>query len=129
MAFCKMTKTVGKETWSCGEWDSKSAAMKTVLDMIKALHTEIVIKKGQGQHAGHMEALRWWMDGWFIAQVCIFTTLTKLVVIERNKNAKLRLRSGCQRKLKTLKRSKQVMERDCLSKSLHTKNKVTSSAS
>ena len=24
------------------------------------------------------------MDGWFIAQVCVLTTLTKLVVIERN---------------------------------------------
>ena len=48
-----MAKTVGEEIWSCGECENKSAAMKTVLDKIETLHTEIiVIKKGQeGQHA------------------------------------------------------------------------------
>ena len=94
-----MARTVGKEIWSCGKWESKSAAIKTVLDTIETLPTEIVIKKGQGQHAEqeYFEAFRWWMDGWFIAQVCVFTTLTKLVVIERNKSAKLHLRSGCQK--------------------------------
>ena len=39
--------------WCCGECEEKTVAMKSVLDKIETLHTEIVdIKKGQeGQQA------------------------------------------------------------------------------
>ena len=48
-----MVRKMGKDVWSCGECDGKAAVMKTVLDKIDTLHTEIVvIKKGQeGQQA------------------------------------------------------------------------------
>ena len=51
--FCEAVKAMGKDMWCCGECEEKTVAMKSVLDKIETLHTEIVdIKKGQeGQHA------------------------------------------------------------------------------
>ena len=41
--FCEMVKV-----WRCGECEGNTAVMKTVLDKIETLHTEmVVIKKGQ----------------------------------------------------------------------------------
>ena len=51
--ICEMMRTEGKSLWTCGDCEKKTVAMKTVLDKIENLHTEIVvIKKGQeGQQA------------------------------------------------------------------------------
>ena len=46
--FCEMAKLMEKDVWCCGECEGKTAVMKTVLDKIETLHTEmVVIKKGQ----------------------------------------------------------------------------------
>ena len=46
--FCETVKKMGKDVWSCSECEGKAAVMKTVLDKIDTLHTEmVVIKKGQ----------------------------------------------------------------------------------
>ena len=51
--FCKVVRTMGKEMWCCSDCESKTAVMKSVLEKIETLHTEMVdIKKGQeGQQA------------------------------------------------------------------------------
>ena len=50
---CEMMRTMVKSLWVCAECEGKTVAMKTVLDKIENLHTEmVVIKKGQeGQKA------------------------------------------------------------------------------
>ena len=51
--FCESVRKLGKDVWCCGECEGKTAVMKTVIDKIETLHTEMVnIKKGQeGQQA------------------------------------------------------------------------------
>ena len=51
--FCRMATQMGKDVWGCSNCEKKTSVMKSVLEKIDTLHTEMVdIKKGQeGQQA------------------------------------------------------------------------------
>ena len=54
--LCQMMRDAGREFWACGACESKNADLKSVIDSIQNIQTEIsTIKKGQDEQQGERE--------------------------------------------------------------------------